>query len=238
MEKLRCSCCGEEKQTNEFSIRSDRKRGFLSRCKKCQSHKSGERIKNNRRSKYINSEKYKLLSAGFARCTKCNIVKPLDKNNFTIEPRCKSGFGSHCRTCQREHSKKVMERKRNDPKTKDIIKDSKNRHRKSDKGREGHRKRSAIRNHLYRGNTFEWTKEQWERCKLYFGNKCVYCESEEFLTQDHFIPLSNNNCIGTVERNIVPACVKCNSSKGSKHPEDWCDIKSIKRITEYFNNLD
>lgn len=43
-----------------------------------------------------------------------------------------------------------MARKRNDPKTKDIIKDSKTKHRKSDKGREGHRKRNAVRNHLYR----------------------------------------------------------------------------------------
>lgn len=68
------------------------------------------------------------------------------------------------------------------------------------KEEKGHRKRSAVRNHLYRGNTFEWTYEQWERCKLYFGNKCAYCESEKFLTQDHFIPLSNNTCIGTVEK--------------------------------------
>lgn len=40
------------------------------------------------------------------------------------------------------------------------------------------------------------------------------------------------------KKNIVPACVKCNSSKGSKHPKDWCDIKSITRITEYFKTFD
>ncbi|MEU6633832.1 HNH endonuclease [Streptomyces parvus] len=51
-----------------------------------------------------------------------------------------------------------------------------------------------------------------------WGYRCAYCgESAEHL--DHVMPLSRG---GTdTEDNMVPACAKCNLSKGAKTLEEW-----------------
>lgn len=48
---------------------------------------------------------------------------------------------------------------------------------------------------------------------------CAYCGSDENVTVDHVIPLARG---GRHERhNLVPACMKCNCSKGTKTLEEW-----------------
>jgi len=48
---------------------------------------------------------------------------------------------------------------------------------------------------------------------------CFYCGSEERLTLDHFIPLIRGGA--TARGNIVIACKACNSSKGTKMPNEY-----------------
>lgn len=61
----------------------------------------------------------------------------------------------------------------------------------------------------------EFTYEDWQHCKKYFGYRCAYCGERKRLSQDHVVPLSKG---GPYTRdNIIPACKPCNSSK---HDDD------------------
>ena len=64
-----------------------------------------------------------------------------------------------------------------------------------------------------------FTNNQWEYCKKYFNNTCVYCGDEKELTQDHFVPLSKQG--EYTKNNIVPACKSCNSKKLNKNYFEW-----------------
>ncbi|MBD2778660.1 HNH endonuclease [Iningainema tapete] len=52
-----------------------------------------------------------------------------------------------------------------------------------------------------------------------FENSCAYCGCKEKLTIDHFIPITKGgpDCLG----NIVPACIRCNTSKLNHDPLQW-----------------
>lgn len=59
-----------------------------------------------------------------------------------------------------------------------------------------------------------------EAIKSEFNQRCAYCGSmSKRLTLDHVLAESKG---GTDSRiNLVPACAKCNGSKGSKNLIDW-----------------
>ena len=66
-----------------------------------------------------------------------------------------------------------------------------------------------------RGSHATLTTGQWKAIKVAYGNKCAYCgKSYKSLQQDHVIPLSKGGA--TIAENIVPACGRCNSSKGNR----------------------
>lgn len=61
------------------------------------------------------------------------------------------------------------------------------------------------------------TSSLWHEIKIHFKNRCYYCKSRSaHLTQDHIIPLSRGG--SHTITNIIPACRKCNSSKGISSP--------------------
>lgn len=61
------------------------------------------------------------------------------------------------------------------------------------------------------------TLAEWQEIKARFGYRCAYCHRRvNVLTQDHVIPLSRGGEHAVT--NIVPACRKCNCSKGTKPP--------------------
>ncbi len=66
-------------------------------------------------------------------------------------------------------------------------------------------------------------KRLWRRSiKLHFGCTCVYCgETYDLfdLTIDHVRPRSRGG--ETISSNCVPACRKCNQSKGSEQWDEW-----------------
>lgn len=89
------------------------------------------------------------------------------------------------------------------------------------------------------------TVKEWDDCKSFFNNKCAYCGKEEKLTVDHYIPLANEKCLGTVIENVVPACISCNSSKHKKDAVEWINEKNdlhtaqhiLSRINSYFYSV-
>lgn len=72
-----------------------------------------------------------------------------------------------------------------------------------------------------------------------FDNECAYCGSDDKLTLDHVVPLAENGIDGIV--NIVPACIRCNSSKWKREMVEWYKSKKwydqyrLIRILEYLS---
>jgi len=59
-----------------------------------------------------------------------------------------------------------------------------------------------------------------EEIKLEFAFCCAYCGSKsKKLTLDHVLAESKGGIKS--RKNLVPACARCNKSKGSKHLTDW-----------------
>jgi len=61
--------------------------------------------------------------------------------------------------------------------------------------------------------------EDWKFVLNYFDYECAYCGEKNNLEQEHIDSVSNKGLyeIG----NIVPACRRCNASKGNKAMEEW-----------------
>jgi 5-methylcytosine-specific restriction endonuclease McrA len=62
------------------------------------------------------------------------------------------------------------------------------------------------------------TLVQWRDVLAQYNGHCAYCGKKVKLTLDHIIPLSRGGKHS--KDNVVPACSHCNSSKGTKTPEE------------------
>ncbi|UJQ86226.1 HNH endonuclease [Gordonia phage GiKK] len=73
---------------------------------------------------------------------------------------------------------------------------------------------NAQRRAIKKSVAYEVTDKDWRRLVERYQHSCFYCGVQGVMTQDHVIPLSRGgvHSIG----NIVPACLSCNCSKGSK----------------------
>ena len=64
------------------------------------------------------------------------------------------------------------------------------------------------------------TEAGWEEILAQHFGRCHYCGRDDMpLAQDHIIPVSKGG--GYTKENIVPACQRCNSSKGTKDHEEF-----------------
>ena len=82
------------------------------------------------------------------------------------------------------------------------------------------------------------TLEQWIVTLDHFNWVCAYCQGK-YTVIEHFVPLSHGK--GTEKDNCVPACHKCNSHKGTRHPSQITDIgltAGIKGIYKYIASLE
>lgn len=80
------------------------------------------------------------------------------------------------------------------------------------------------------------TIDQWADCLDYWQHRCAICGRPPGLwhtiAQDHWIPLTDPRCPGTVACNIIPLCHGqngCNNSKGMKEPHMWLERRTGKR---------
>lgn len=78
-----------------------------------------------------------------------------------------------------------------------------------------HRRRAAKRS-LDFGDV---TPEAMAAIFAAFDGQCAYCLNESATHVDHYVPLK----LGGLHAldNLVPACTRCNTSKGAKAPEEW-----------------
>ncbi len=98
---------------------------------------------------------------------------------------------------------------------------------------------SIIRNDRYRVKKQNlpstWTQDQHQFCIDFWDSKCCYCGSNKNIQIEHYIPISDPNCPGTVADNMLIACQFCNGTKKDKDPESWIESDNTKMaIRSYF----
>lgn len=94
-----------------------------------------------------------------------------------------------------------------------------------------------------------FTSEQWLACLEYHHYCCAVCGNQlrDLFGNvkphaDHWIPLSSDECTGTVADNMICLCNSCNTSKNAKMPLIWLKEKYgtrqaniiLARIETYF----
>ncbi len=83
-----------------------------------------------------------------------------------------------------------------------------------------HRAKSKERKARERGSrTVHLSPDQMWRRWVEFGHCCAYCGAGGDLQVEHVIPISQ--CGEHHLGNIVPACQRCNFSKGKQDAEQW-----------------
>ena len=75
-------------------------------------------------------------------------------------------------------------------------------------------RRSILENALEK----DFTTEDYEAAREFFGG-CAFCGAKEAPRKDHLIPVIQ--CGDFTRRNVVPACQKCDDSKGQKEYHEW-----------------
>jgi len=64
------------------------------------------------------------------------------------------------------------------------------------------------------------TAEEWAAMLSAYSGKCAYCgTAADRIDLDHMVPLSRGG-VHVIE-NVIPACLRCNSSKGARTPLEW-----------------
>jgi len=92
-------------------------------------------------------------------------------------------------------------------------------------------RRKARKNEL----PFLWNDKVENFARTYWKGLCAYCGNPpglwHIIAMDHFIPITHEGCLGTVPKNMIPACnvkkgspadiVACNQSKRNLKAETW-----------------
>lgn len=180
--------------------------------------------------KEVTVTKYK-LSNGMRQCSSCQSVYPDTDEYFYKYPYATV---AKCKICQRRIS--LSYANVNSTERKKYFHSWYNTHRNSiiektliwqannpEKTKKIARKVTANRNAKKKGLPNTLTQEEIEFSIIFFDNKCAYCKSnlENGFHLDHFIPLKNENCPGTIAQNILPVCPKCNQRKNAQEPVSW-----------------
>lgn len=263
VELRQCKVCQELKPlTKEFFCLQGNPAHFLHRCKSCDSL-----VRSNRLSMMTSAP----CADGHKRCTKCKQVKPADKQHFSRHHNGKGGLYAQCLECTRslnsiyrgENSEKAIIRTREyrrqfPEKVQRANRDYESRYPEKkklwqDKWKDANRDRmrqvgklnSNLRRARQKALPNMFTDADYERCMDYWGHACAITGETDKVCLDHWIPLANPDCIGTVPLNIIPLSFKLNCSKKNREPVEWLKWKFgeekameiLTRVQAYFDWL-
>jgi hypothetical protein len=159
-------------------------------------------------------------------CIRCGNSYPKTAEFFIVDKRNKDGLQGVCRKCDlkrnaiyRDNNRtKWNESSRNYyEQNKEKCQETRKRWNKENRGI------CTLTTQQYRAkarslpNTL--TIDEWEENKSHFDNKCAYCGKDSKLHQEHFVALSKGGEL--TNKNIIPSCKSCNSSKSSKPFSEW-----------------
>jgi 5-methylcytosine-specific restriction endonuclease McrA len=206
----RCTKCGVVKYFGEFTKHNGCSGGVTSACRKCHSerhrkyHKENKEKEAERHRKYHEENKEKEAERQ-RKYRKENKEKVLERQRKHYEENKEKVLERH-RKYHKENKEKVLERKRKWQKE------------NPEKCAESTRKRRARKVNAAGSHTAEQVKARFD----YYGNKCIYCGSDENLEVEHRIPLARGG--SDWPANLAPACGPCNRSKGTKTETEFKKI--------------
>lgn len=197
---------------------SDFQKGYA-KCRRCYSIHTGHQPRG------------KVVRDGHKKCSSCKQWFPatteyfyLDKRYGTCRSKCKTCMNGASLQYNRNHVGVVrrIHRKWRRAHPDKVLKQLQKTRTKHPLYMTAATQRRAARK---RGLPDTLTKTEWATCLDYWGNCCAVCGAQNGLwiriCADHWIPLSNPRCPGTVQTNIVPMCMSCNSSKSNMLPDVW-----------------
>jgi len=99
----------------------------------------------------------------------------------------------------------------------------------------GNSQNLLIRNILSNLGQESFGKDDWEKTKNYFSNKCAYCGKSSDLVIDHAVPINKTSLGEHRLGNLIPSCKLCNSKKSNKNYYDFLSgqPKKINKIEQY-----
>lgn len=229
MKERICSKCGigKPETTEFFNAIKNRPCGFRSHCKECIKKANAKRYQDNKEVIYKRSRQWKLDHPEHVKEWQRKYYwdnhervlelkrKYTDKNREVLRKRSLSWRANNL---EREKNRKSIYQKNN--RDKDLI---------------NKQKRLALKKSLYAN----FSTIDWKNTQNYFEYKCAYCDSNEKLTQDHFVPLTKGG--EYTINNIIPACGRCNFSKHNKDFFEWYQKqfyyskKREQKILKYLN---
>ncbi|WP_405560649.1 HNH endonuclease [Streptomyces sp. NBC_01180] len=135
-------------------------------------------------------------------CSKCGMTKALD--SFSTDTAKEDGKRSSCRACKAAYHRANQER----------IAEYQAEYRRYNpdvRHAQRHRRRAALASTEHVPYSRTDILDRW-------GHQCCYCDAPaEHL--DHVTPISKGGA--DADWNLVPACARCNCSKGAKTLAQW-----------------
>ena len=99
----------------------------------------------------------------------------------------------------------------------------------SDRGRLSSQQRSRRRREKKAKLDLAFTDKDQQIVYDRFNNQCFHCRSTDRLEIDHHYPLAHGHGLTLI--NAVLLCRNCNSSKGSKTPEEFYTADQLKQLS-------
>jgi 5-methylcytosine-specific restriction endonuclease McrA len=244
-----CLRCGEvyPASPEHFAVKRSRTDGLNSYCRSCWRTYCLSR----KRSYGVEPRKTVQRHDGMKRCTQCLEWKPETADHFYalkghLVARCKKCANESSRSYAQSHPDQVRTTSRLSQQKRPV--ETKREYQRKwqrdnpDKVRVNNLTRRARKNRL----PDNFTEADWQYAIRYFNGTCAYCGNPPGLelTADHFIPVADPNCPGTIPTNIVPACKSCNSRKNDNAPIPWITNtfgeengkKILAQINSYYND--
>lgn len=225
-------------------------------CSTNDAYAQDDLIRQRKRDEYQrNKEKYLKRAAKYQKDNK-ERVNELARKRWADDPEKYNAYksqrrkedGGKRREREREHYLKNKEkidayRREWYAANKERLAEYKRKHRakKPELRRAAHQRRKANKAGL--PNSF--TGKDWQKCLDYFGGVCAACGCGDNLQMDHWVPLTAENCPGTILTNMIPLCSICNNSKKNKEAAKWAvnkfgeskGMEIVSKALAYFDDV-
>ncbi|GGR71225.1 bacteriophage protein [Streptomyces aureoverticillatus] len=166
-------------------------------------------------------------------CTKCGEAKP--RSEFYADPGKRDGLKCACKSCVRAQRQEYRASDRGRAAARNYREQNRDKHREWErswaranpekKARWKRENPDAVARHRSKDRARRYGAEHapYSRAAVFerWGSRCCYCDGEA-TTLDHVAPLGFGG--HDVEANVVPACARCNSSKGRKTLAEWAGL--------------
>lgn len=213
-----CISCNQHKLLSKFSKDKSRSDGYMPRCKSCDSKKNKAYHRKNKES--VNKKHRKYYQEN--KESECKRGKRFRDENPEYEKKRSNAYYLNNRECELKRSKEYYNENK-DARTKSIKQWRKNNPERVRAIARKRRARKLALNESYTNIDEQYTLEL-------FKYTCAHCGSTKNLTIDHHYPLIKGYPL--TKKNAVVLCNICNSSKGTKLPEEFYTKEKLSEISE------